>query len=126
MMMMWFARNDATPMYQANQQINHDQVPFYQANQRINYDQVSFYRARQRVNYDQVPSTLEQSAPKAFVLSAPSGADKRLGTLQMHLHSGNEQAWHEFSRKPGTMIFGKGVGKKAKQHADARHKNIIC
>ena len=92
----------------------------------------SRYQANQQINYDQVPFTLEQNARKVFVLSAPSGADKRFGTLQMHLHSGtNEKAWHEFSRKPGTIIFGKGVGKKAKQHADhpavhvARHKLII-
>ena len=79
----------------------------------------SRYQANQQINYDQVPFILGQSARKAFVLSAPSGADKRFGTLQMHLHSGtNEKAWHEFCRKAGTIIFGKGVGKKAKQHAD--------
>ena len=50
---------------------------------------------------DQVPFNLDQSARRVFVpaesdepaqLSAPSGADKRFGTLQLTLHAGdNEQ-----------------------------------
>ena len=94
------------------------------------------YKPNQRINVDQVPFNLDQSARKVFVpaesaehaqLSAPSGAHKRFGTLQITLHQGtNEQ------ENLGMIFRGKGAAMKAEQHAyhsavnAARHTLAIC
>ena len=88
---------------------------------KVKLDEWGRYKPNQRINVDQVPFNLDQSARRVFVpaesaehaqLSAPSGADKRFGTLQMTLHAGdNEQPLL------GMIFRGKGQVMKGEQHA---------
>ena len=87
------------------------------AMKKVRTEEWGRFPRNQRFNGDQVPFNLDQSARKVFVpaasaehapLSAPSGADRRFGILQMLMHPGeNEQP------KLGMIFFGKSKVMKA-------------